>query len=149
MAWWWLGRRRFVRGLDAARVERAIGDAERLTSGEIVVSIAPFFLGSVQRAAERAFDRHRVGHTRARNGVLIFLVPGRRQLVILGDEGIHQAVGQGFWDELVEVVTARFHAGDVTGGLVDGIAEIGARLARAFPYDAAHDVDELPNQIRS
>lgn len=145
--WTLLGRRRFADALDAGRVERAIADAERVTSGELVVSIAPFFLGRVQRAAERAFARLHVGHTRERNGVLFFVVPARRQLVILGDEGIHRAVGQAFWEDLVGAVTAKFHDGDLTGGLVEAIAEVGRRLAATFPHDAAQDRNELPDAV--
>ena len=145
--WAWRGRTRFVRALDAAAVERAIADAERRTSGEIVVSIAPFFLGRVRRAAERTFQRLNVGHTRAKNGVLVFVVPARRAFVILGDEGIHQAVGQGFWDALVAEVSSRFRGGDPTGGLVAAVTEVGARLATAFPHDATTDANELPDGL--
>ena len=77
--------KRFARRIDRERIKRAIQHAERKTSGEIVVSVAPFFLGSVQRAADRAFVRLGVSRTRERNGVLIFVVPSRRSFVILGD----------------------------------------------------------------
>lgn len=140
-------RRRFLRDLDVGRVERAIADAERATSGEIVVSIAPFFLGRVRRAAERAFARLNVGHTRLRNGVLVFVVPARRAFALLGDEGIHRAVGQAFWDQLVRDVAAHLRAGDPTGGLTLAVSTIGARLAAAFPADPTSDANELRDAI--
>jgi len=143
---WWMSRKRFARGLDRDRITQAIKEAERKTSGEIMVSVSPFFIGSVQRAAERAFDRLGVRRTRLRNGVLFFMVPGRRQFVILGDQGIHERVGQQFWEQVVQAVSRRFREGDLTGGLLDGIAEVGARLAEHFPYDPATDVNELPDQ---
>jgi uncharacterized membrane protein len=75
------------REIDAACVRRAVEAAEHRTSAEIVVSIAPFFLGRVWSAARRAFARLGVAGTRARNGVLVFVVPSRRQVVVLADDG--------------------------------------------------------------
>jgi uncharacterized membrane protein len=143
---WWLSRRHFTRAFDSARVKRAIEEAEARTSGEIVVSVAPFFLGSVERAAERAFTRLAVSHTRDGNGVLFFIVPGRRQFVILGDVGIHARVGPDFWRAVADAVSRRFGEGDLNAGLTDGIAEVGRRLAEHFPHDRAHDVNELPDE---
>jgi uncharacterized membrane protein len=142
---WWLTRKHFARRFDPDRVKAAIADAERRTSGEIVVSVAPFFLGSVQRAAERAFARLAVSRTRERNGVLFFIVPGRRQFAVLGDVGIHQKVGADFWTAVAQAVSRRFRAGDLNGGIVEGIAEVGRRLAEHFPYDRSGDVNELPD----
>lgn len=138
----------FARRVDPVRVIRAIAEAEKRTSGEIVVSVAPFFIGSVDRAAERAFVRIGVARTRDRNGVLFFVVPSRRVLVVLGDDGIHARVGQPFWEQLVKTVTSRFADGDPTGGLVAGIDEVGRQLAAFFPYDPATDRNELPDTVR-
>ncbi len=135
------------RRIDARRVEDAIRSAERRTSGEIRVSIAPFFWGSVERAAQRAFDRLGMRTTAQRNGVLIFIVPSRRRFVVLGDEGIHACAGQELWDRVRDALAARLRENDPTGGLVDAIATLGETLAVHFPYDAARDVDELPNAI--
>ncbi len=146
MAFGLLTRGRFARQVDAERVKQAIQAAERQTSGEIVVSVSTFFWGSVQRAAEMTFDRLGVARTRERNGVLLFIVPSRRQFVILGDQGIHARVGQAFWDGAAEAVSARFRAGDMTGALVDGIERIGAQLASHFPHQGERDVNELPDE---
>jgi uncharacterized protein len=143
---WWLSRKHFARRFDHDGVKRAIEDAERQTSGEIVVSLAPLFLGSVHRAAERAFARLAVSRTRERNGVLFFIVPSRRRFVILGDVGIHAKVGAEFWEAVAQSVSSRLHAGDLNGGIAAGIAEVGRRLAEHFPYDRAGDVNELPDE---
>ncbi len=140
-----LTRGRFLRQVDGARVQRAVEDAERRTSGEIAVSIARFFWGDVQKAAERAFDRLRILHTRDRNGVLIFVVPSRRQFVILGDRGIHERAGQPLWDRAAAAMSTHLLAGDVTGALEAGIAAIAGELAVHFPYAGERDVNELPD----
>lgn len=134
--------------IDRARIAAAIAEAERATSGEIVVSVAPLFFGSVDRAAERAFDRLGVGRTRHRNGVLLFVVPSRRQVVVLGDAGIHAAAGAaGLWEAVITAVTARMADGDPTGGLVAGIEAIGRALADHFPPEDPGDPDAAGNEL--
>lgn len=135
--------------LDERAIVDAIVAAERLTSGEIRVSVSPIFWGSVERAAERAFDRLGMRNTRERNGVLFFIVPSRRRFVVLGDIGIHERVGQRFWDELVALVEPYFRRGAFTEGVVAGIEAAGAALSQHFPYDPNTDVNELPNAIDS
>lgn len=143
----WLTRRQLLRRIDMGRVLEALKAAERRTSGEIRVSIAPFFWGDVRVAAELAFRRLGMTRTALRNGVLIFVVPSRRKFVVLGDEGIHASVGQSFWERVAAVLSERFHAEDFTGGLVAGIAEISEQLALYFPHRGERDVNELPDAI--
>jgi len=133
--------------IDAERVRRAIAAAERASTGEVRVSIAPYFWGSVRASAERTFVRLGMTQTRQRNGVLFFLVPSRRRFVVLGDAGIHALVGQAFWDSVVAATSERFHAGDFTGGLVEAIERVAAKLSEHFPGTGAADVNELPDQI--
>ncbi len=140
-------RARFRRLVDEEAIRKAIEAAERETSGEIRVSVSTFFWGSVRRAAERAFDRLGMTATRDRNGVLFFVVPSRRRFVVLGDEGIHAKVGQGFWDRVAEAMSSRFRADDFTGGLVAGITAAGQSLAEHFPFEGERDVNELPDAV--
>lgn len=138
---------RVSRFVNVDRVGQAIRAAETRTSGEIRVSVAPPFWGNVERAAKRAFDRLGMSRTRARNGVLLFLVPSRRTFVVLGDTGIHDRVGQQFWHELVTLMNPHFRRGAFTDGVVAGIGAIAEQLARHFPHDAPTDVNELPDEI--
>jgi uncharacterized membrane protein len=140
-------RNKLMRHLNCARIEAAIQNAERQTSGEICVSIASFFWGNAEKAAEQAFARLGMTRTKQRNGVLLFVVPARHKLIVKGDRGIHEKVGSEFWQHIVAVVTERFRTHDFTGGLVQAIEEIGAQLSLHFPYHAASDVNELPNEI--
>jgi uncharacterized membrane protein len=140
-------RRKLYKVVDVERVKQAIQAAERQTSGEIRVSVAPFFWGRVRRVAERAFVRLDMTATKDRNGILFFIVPARRRFVILGDEGIHARVGQDFWDSLAVLMSEHFRKGEFTDGLVRGIEEAGQKLAVHFPYDSGSDVNELPDDI--
>lgn len=140
-------RRKWLKLVDGEKVKAAIGEAERLTSGEVRVSVSTFFWGDVRATAQKAFDRLKMHETRERNGVLFFVVPSRRRFVVLGDEGIHRKVGQEFWDAVAAAVSEEFRRGDFTGGLVRGIGEVGVRLAEHFPRDPDADVNELPDSV--
>ena len=143
----WMSRRKLLGKVDAQRVKDAIRRAELATSGEIRVSVARLFWGDVYAAAARAFDRLGMHRTRDRNGVLFFVVPARRRFAILGDSGIHEKVGQAFWQKVTLAVSERFRAGDFTEGLVRGIDMVAEELRSHFPYDAASDVNELPDDV--
>lgn len=140
------GLRARAEAIEADRIEAAIREAESMTSGEIRVCVVPFFWGSVERNAERAFNRLGMRRTRRRNGVLFFVVPSRHKFVVLGDEGIHSRVGQAFWNGVVQIVAAKLADGDLTGGLVDGIRAVGEELRTLFPREP-DDRDELPDEV--
>jgi uncharacterized membrane protein len=138
---------KLLRSIDARRIEDAIRAAEHRTSGEIRVSIAPLFWGSVRRQAEKTFRRLGMTATQGRNGVLFFIVPSRRRFVVLGDDGIHRKVGDDFWRRIASAMSDHFRRGDFTEGIVRGIGEVGEQLANHFPYQRGSDVNELPDEV--
>ena len=140
-------RQQLLSSIESGRVKAAIEQAEDQTSGEIVVSVSPFFWGSVEKAARRAFARLGVTRTQSRNGVLFFIVPSRRSFVVLGDQAIHEKVGQNFWNDVAAQLSGHFREGNFTEGLVHGINEVGRQLAAHFPYDRSTDVNELSDEI--
>lgn len=140
-------RGKLLRLVDAPAIEAAIARAESRTSGEIQVSLAPFFWGSVRGAAERAFSRLGVGATRERNGVLLFVVPARRSFAVIGDEGIHARVGANFWAEIGELLRTHFRGDRYTEGLLAAIDALGEQLVRHFPADPAANPDEVANTV--
>jgi uncharacterized membrane protein len=144
---WVLSRRKLLKKIDQERIKKAIEDAERLTSGEVRVSVSTFFRGDVRKVAEKAFARLGMCQTKERNGILFFIVPSRRRFVILGDEGIHAKVGQEFWECLSTIMSQKFKNREFSEGLVLGIEEAGKMLATHFPYNPETDVNELSNKI--
>jgi uncharacterized membrane protein len=136
----------FLNRLDVGLVQRAIVDAETHTSGELRVSVAPFFWGSVRGAAERAFARLGMDRTQHRNGVLFFIVPSRRAFVVLGDRGIHERVGNELWNDVVRKMSPFFKRRDFTSGVLAGIDTVARVLAAHFPR-AEGDRNELPNEV--
>ena len=140
-------RRKLLKAIDVERVKAAIAVAERSASGEVRVSVASFFWGSVRRVAEKVFVRLGMTATKDRNGILFFIVPARKKFAVLGDEGIHARVGQEFWDSLAGLLSGHFRKGEFTEGLVAAIGEAGRQLAAHFPCDPSTDVNELPDDI--
>src|SRR5262245_59017354 len=111
-------RKRLLQIIDRERIKTAIESAEHKTSGEICVSVASLFWGSIEKAADKAFVRLGMTRTKERNGVLFFVVPARRKFVVLGDQAIHERVGQEFWESVAAIIWARFRERDITCGLV-------------------------------
>ncbi|HSQ36219.1 MAG TPA: TPM domain-containing protein, partial [Candidatus Binatia bacterium] len=85
--------------------------------------------------------------TRERNSILFFIGPSRRAFAIIGDEGIHQKVGQDFWNKLAAAMSVHFLAGKFNEGLIRGIEEAGDSLGVHFPYQGETDVNELSDDI--
>ena len=139
-------RRRFLARLDASRVEEAIRRAESASAIEVRVSIAGLFWGDPQRVARKAFTRLGMARTASRNGILLLIVPWRRRVVVVADDGITSKIEPAFWRGVVEAVTAAFGGDRYTEGLVDAIVSLGQSLAPLFPPQPG-DVNELPNTI--
>jgi uncharacterized membrane protein len=133
--------------IDKDRIKEAIQKAERRTSGEIRVSLARPFWGNVRKAAENAFERLGMTATRQRNAVLFFIAPARHEFVVLGDCGVHEKVGQEFWNQIALALSGRFKHGDFTGGIIAGVEAVGEGLAEHFPYCPETDINELPDDV--
>ena len=128
------------------RIAQAITRAERRTSGEICVHATPHCRGEVMAAAEATFNRLQLYRTQRRNAVLIYVAYADRQLAILGDQGIHEAVPDGYWNDVVATLSVRLRAGRPVDGLCEAIDTIGHRLQEFFPADR-HNINELSNEV--
>lgn len=111
----------------------AIRLAEANTSGEIRVHLEPDFEGSVMDAALRTFKSLKMERTRGRNGVLFFIVPERREFVIIGDEGINAIVPPGYWDDVRDILQGHFRESRYAKGLAEGVTRVGEKLKAHFP----------------
>lgn len=120
--------------IDEERVIQAIREAERSTSGEIRVHLIARMKGDMLSVAARAFKKLGMHKTAERNAVLICVSMRDRQFAILGDTGIHEKVGTGFWDEVRDEMQEHFRNGDITQALISGIARAGHKLKEHFPY---------------
>lgn len=92
------------------------------------------------------FSHLGMDRTARRNGVLLYLAVADRKFAILGDEGIHRAVPEKFWEEIAAGMGAFFSREEFCRGLTWGIEQIGHRLKEFFPWTRG-DRDELPDSI--
>jgi uncharacterized membrane protein len=138
-------RRHLLASLDTGQVEAAIGAAEAACAVELRVSIAGLFWGDPQAFAQRAFTRLEMAATRRRNGLLILIVPWRRRVVVVADEGITARVDPGHWSAAVATITAAFRDGRFTDGLVAALADLARALAPHFPPGPR--ANELPDVV--
>ena len=139
-------RRRLLAALDASRIEQAIQRAETMSAIELRVSIAGLFWGDPQPVAERAFHRLGMSATQQRNAILLFIVPWRRRVVLIADEGITAKVKPELWEQIVAALTRDFHEDRFTEGLVAAITGLADALASLFPPTPG-DRNELPNTL--
>ena len=128
------------------RIVLAIREAESRTSGEIRVYLERKAKGELLERARKVFDKIGMTRTRLRNGVLIYLSLKDRQFAVLGDRGIHEKVGPGFWDEAAILMAQSFSRGEFTAGLLNGIHRVGDKLQTFFPHKPG-DVNELPDKV--
>jgi len=135
-------------------IVEAIRTAEKNTSGEIRVhlesnsisSVKPFKqIDAIDRAAE-VFDLLHMDNTKDRNGVLIYVAVNERTLVIMGDKGINDIVGNDFWESTKDIIISHFNNGNMKQGLVEGILTAGEQLKKHFQYNK-DDTNELPDDI--
>jgi uncharacterized membrane protein len=136
----------FISQLDEQRIERAIADAEKKTSGEIRVYISHKERHDALEFAKKRFDELGMSRTKQRNAVLIYLVPRTQQFAVLGDLGINGKCGEAFWKQIVAGMAPRMKERQFTEAIIEAIREIGSALQQHFPA-ARDDIDELPNKI--
>lgn len=136
----------FLRQLDETRIVNAIAEAEKKTSGEIRVYISHKERHDAMAFAAKRFQDLGMTKTKHRNAVLIYIVPRTRQFAVLGDTGIHQKCGDGFWNEIVAAMSQRMKQNQFTEALVEAVDRIACALQTHFPPDGENP-NELPNEI--
>lgn len=125
----------------------AIREAERSTSGEIRVYFERSTKNmTVMDRAYRAFEKLRMDQTTEGNGVLFYVAFGDHECAIIGGAGIHQKVGDRFWEEELEILKSHFRRDEYVLGLQTAIRLAGERLAEFFPYQR-DGVNELDDEI--
>jgi uncharacterized membrane protein len=140
-------QKRFFTDAEEERMVQAIRSAEKQTSGEIRLFIESHcrFINPMDRALE-LFAELEMHKTQDRNGVLLYFAMKDKQLAILGDEGIHQKLGQAFWNSEVSNIVAKFKQEAFVDGICGMIKDVGDALKTNFPYQR-DDNNELSDEI--
>ncbi len=124
----------------------AIVKAEKMTSGEIRVHLQNKCTGDAFEYGKKIFIKLKMHKTKDRNGVLIILAKDSKKFAILGDIGIHEKVGNDFWNETRDNMLEHFKKDELKEGLITGILSVGKKLKEYFPCEK-DDKNELSNNV--
>ena len=128
------------------QIRDAIKKAEENTSGEIRVHLENHVrIDPLDRAAT-VFEELQMERTRDRNGVLVYVAVQDHKYAIIGDCGIHDKVGNAFWNKTSDILQSAFKRDDFYGGLIQAIEDVGMRIKEHFPI-RPDDKNELKNEI--
>lgn len=133
---------------DKQLLVQAIQNAEKTTSGEIRVFVESHLKKvDALTKAQQIFNKNKMYKTEQRNGVLLYIALEDKKLAVFGDQGIHEKVGDDYWNEQVQIMLSHFKSENYITGLTEVILAIGETLTHHFPYDRTNDVNELSDEI--
>lgn len=126
----------------------SIRNAERMTSGEVRVFVESkcSYMDAIDRAAELFFQLE-MQKTDDRNAVLLYVAMKDRQLAVFGDAGIHEKVGNEYWNNEVHKMISNFNRENYAAGISEVVKDIGEALTKNFPFNNDTDKNELPDDI--
>lgn len=128
------------------RIQQAVADAEKSTSGEIRVCMEKTCSDNPLDRAAKYFAQLEMHKTKLRNGVLIYVATVDRKFAVIGDVGINTVVPADFWDSTKEAMLSHFKYGNLVEGIITGITQAGEQLKKYFPH-LLNDKNELPDDI--
>ncbi len=113
---------------DRERIDRAIGEAEKGTTGLIIVRVLNDRRLDPMARAKAEFAHFGLHRRETRNAALLLVAPNARQFALYGDRALHEKVGDAFWND----ASAEFKRYMMYDQLVDGIVAVVGRLGVAF-----------------
>jgi uncharacterized membrane protein len=130
------------------RILQAVKAAEQKTSGEVRIYVENRcrFVDPLDRAAE-LFWGLKMDYTKDHNAVLVYLAVRDHQFAVFADQGIHEKVGNAFWNQEVAAMRKHFLQNHYADAIVQVVNDVGVALHTHFPYDKDTDKNELPDEI--
>ncbi len=144
----WQKKKDFFTAEETDEIVKNIRNAEQQTSGEVRIFVESRcrYVDPLDRAKEIFFQLG-MDKTNQRNGTLLYVAVKDHQVAVFGDEGIHQKVGQKYWEEEVNKMLLCFKSAHLAEGISECIRDIGEALHQHFPYDRNTDKNELPDEM--
>ncbi|MDP8170018.1 TPM domain-containing protein [Pasteurella skyensis] len=133
--------------VDIQQIEQAIAHLEQHTSAElrVVVERKAKTHSAIERA-EQLFNELEMYQTAQHNAVLIYLSFKPHYVAVIGDKGIHQKVGDEFWQAVYDAMKQQCQRGNFTQAICNGIKEVETQLVKYYPIQT-DDIDELSNEV--
>jgi uncharacterized membrane protein len=144
----WQKKKSFFTEEEKTCIIDTIRAAEKRTSGEIRVYVESRcrYMDAVDRAQE-IFLQLGMDLTAERNGTLVYVAVKDKQAAVFGDEGIHQKVGQKYWEEEVNKMLLYFKEQHLGDGICKVVTDVGEALQLNFPFNRTTDKNELPDDL--
>jgi len=143
----WLHHSCPVEKIEASLIVDAIKEAELNTSAEIRVHYTTKKSKNLLiDEAQNTFTSLKMHETALRNGILIYLRLKSKEVAILGDIGIHQHVGNEFWEAVKQEIISTIQSSNITQGIIKGIELSGKQLSIHFPPNGPNP-NELSDEI--
>lgn len=139
--------KKFFTPEEEKKIILAIKQAEKTTSGEIRVHLVKGIKKDSFGEAVKIFNTLGMYKTKQRNGCLILIGLRDKKIVVIGDKGINERVGNNFWEDVVSLLADNFKKENYVHGLTEAVIKIGEKLKQYFPYSKKDDVNELPDEI--
>ena len=130
---------------DIRRLEAKIAAVETMTSVEFKVIVCSHAWFGLKKKAHKLFLKYGLDKTRDRNAVLILMAEKDREFLIYGDKGIHEKVGELFWDSVKEDMLELFKQNNIVGGLSLGLSLLAEIFVAHFPK--TDETNGLSNKI--
>lgn len=133
------------------KIAASIAEVEKKTIGEIRVNIQKTRTLknrnlSVYDLAIQSFYELGMEKTKAKTGVLVFLLMSDKKFQIIGDEGVNKKVSKEYWDILAMNVAEYFQSNKFVEGICFAVDEVGKVLIKEFPMKSG-DTNELSNEV--
>ncbi|MCM2322215.1 MAG: TPM domain-containing protein [Oligoflexia bacterium] len=127
----------------------AIARAETGTTGEIRVHLTRSWIEKDAFAhAWSIFNRFAMFRTAQRNAVLLYVNLRKHKFAIVGDEGIHKAVGQRYWERVARNLSRNMGSTHYENAIALAVREIGEVLHQHFPTEVGGtNHNELSDEV--
>jgi len=143
---------KYLSNEDLKSISAKIGEIEKLTSGELVITIKERRgwlekRKSIRALAEKEFLDTNIGETKDSTGILLFMIFNAKEFCILADKHVNEKVKQSVWDGIANNISQHFKQDKFCDGFLDAIEQTGQILAAHFPIQPG-DINELSNEVR-
>jgi uncharacterized membrane protein len=137
----------FLDRLEHDRVAAAIREAEKKSSGQIIVFVTHRRPKDVLAFARKAFHKLKLDRTSKRNGVLIVVAPAAQKVAIFGDTAIDDKSDEAFWEEVIRQMQPNLKKGEFTAAIVGAVEKVGTVLAAHFPPEVSSRRNEISDEV--
>ena len=142
---------------ETARINEAIAEAEKRTTGEmklLVVGKSTWMslsrlalrIAAARKRAKKEFLALGLDHTIKGTGILIMISLKERVVVVEGGKALEGKLIQERWDHLRDLIINGIASGKRGDGICAAIGEAGKILSEHFPV-RPDDVNEISNEI--